>query len=197
MNSGHFYVCVWVNWPLNGKRFIIHFNFISNVWIPLWPIYLISIQVKQTVSSLKQRIHFLKTTFEQLNKYIQCAKEIKCHVSFPRQFSVCHASWYERHIISLQNINIQSHKIPVVSLTKMQHYLWRESTFPPDTSERDKAGWVTPADEGGLGCWEGVGGGGGGAIPCLSANTTTTAATHSSLHSWCIFRQKQAYLPAV
>lgn len=62
-------------------------------------------------------------------------------------------SWYGLHIISLQNINIQSHRIPVGSPTKMQHYLCRESTFPPDTSERDKAVWVTPAYEGGLDCW--------------------------------------------
>lgn len=46
--------------------------------------------------------------------------------------------------------------------TKMLHYLCRESTVPLDTSERDKAGWVIPADEGALVAEGGGGGGGGG-----------------------------------
>lgn len=65
-------------------------------------------------------------------------------------------------------------------------YLWKG---------KKKAGWVSDEERSG-GLLRGSLGRVGWAIPCLSANTTT-AATHSSLHSWCIFRQKQAYLPAV
>ena len=54
-----------------------------------------------------------------------------------------------------------------------------ESAFPPDASERDELDETLQQTRG----EEVLKGGWGGAIPCLSATTTTTAATHSSLHS--------------
>lgn len=90
---------------------------------------------------------------------------------------------------------ISGHSALIFSATKLQlcpslkhiscGYLWKGK----------KAGWVSNEERVGGLLWGSLGRVGW-AIPCLPANTTT-AATHSSLHSWCIFRQKQAYLPAV